>query len=74
MMPRRTCRPWRPIMPDAKADPLVKSLTVASLELQAGLLAAKGKLDAAKKLYSSAATEEKKLGYHEPPFYIRPGR
>ena len=64
--------PSIPILPDAKADPLVKSLTVASLELQAGLLAAKGKLDEAKKLYSSAATEEKKLGYHEPPFYIRP--
>jgi tetratricopeptide (TPR) repeat protein len=64
--------PMAPVMPDANAGPLVKSLTVASLELQAGLLAAKGKLDAAKKLYSSAATEEKKLGYHEPPFYIRP--
>jgi tetratricopeptide (TPR) repeat protein len=34
--------------------------------------AAKGKLDEAKKLYASAESEEKKLGYHEPPFYIRP--
>ncbi len=64
--------PTIPIMPDANAGPLLKSLTVASLELQAGVLAAQGKLEAAKKLYASARLEEKKLGYHEPPFYIRP--
>jgi tetratricopeptide (TPR) repeat protein len=64
--------PTTPILPDANAGPLVKSLTVASLELQAGVLALQGKLEAAKKLYASAQLEEKKLGYHEPPFYIRP--
>jgi tetratricopeptide (TPR) repeat protein len=64
--------PTTPILPDANAGPLLKSLTVASLELQAGILAAKGKLEPAKKLYASARLEEKKLGYHEPPFYIRP--
>jgi tetratricopeptide (TPR) repeat protein len=61
-----------PISPDAMSGPLVQSLNVASLELQAGLLAGQGKLEEAKKLYAKAALEEKKLGYHEPPFYIRP--
>ena len=48
------------------------TLTVASTELRAGVLAAKGKLAESKKLYATAATLEKNLGYHEPPFYIRP--
>jgi tetratricopeptide (TPR) repeat protein len=61
-----------PIMPDAKTDPLMRNLSIASLELRAGLLAGKGKLNEAKKLYAQAATEEKNAGYHEPPFYIRP--
>jgi tetratricopeptide (TPR) repeat protein len=61
-----------PVMPDAEAGPLMKCLRVASIELRAGVLAGQGKLDEAKKLYASAAAEEKKLGYHEPPFYIRP--
>jgi len=60
------------VMPDAMSGPLVKCLSVASLELRAGLLVVEGKLDEGKKLYAKAATEEGKLGYHEPPFYIRP--
>ena len=64
--------PAVPVLPDAEAGPLLKCLAVASLELRAGVLAGQGKLDAAKKLYASAIQEEKKLGYHEPPFYIRP--
>lgn len=64
--------PMVPVLPDAMAGPLMKCLTIQSIELRAGVLAAQGKLDAAKKLYASAITEEKKLGYHEPPFYIRP--
>jgi len=67
-----TQSPTEPIEPDAESGPLVKCLSVASLELRAGVAAAQGKLDSAKKLYASAASEEKKLGYHEPPFYIRP--
>jgi tetratricopeptide (TPR) repeat protein len=61
-----------PIMPDANAGPLMKSLSIASLELRAGVLVAQAKLDAAKKLYTQATAEEKDAGYHEPPFYIRP--
>jgi tetratricopeptide (TPR) repeat protein len=64
--------PMLPISPDALSGPLLKCLNVASIELRAGVQAAKGKLDEAKKLYASAESEEKKLGYHEPPFYIRP--
>ncbi len=64
--------PTMEVMPDALGEPLIKSLSIESLELRAGILVAKGKLDDAKKLYADAAYEEKKLGYHEPPMYIRP--
>jgi tetratricopeptide (TPR) repeat protein len=61
-----------PTMPDAMPDALISSLSVASLELRGGVLAVQGKLEAAKEIYAAAAKKEKKLGYHEPPFYIRP--
>jgi hypothetical protein len=60
------------VMPDALSAPLLKSLSIQSLELRAGILAGQGKLDDAKKMYGEAVLEEKKLGYHEPPMYIRP--
>jgi predicted Zn-dependent protease len=60
------------VMPDALPDPILKSLSVASVELRAGILVAQGKLEEAKKLYAAAQLEEKRLGYHEPPMYIRP--
>jgi len=64
--------PMMPVNPDALSEPLMKGLSIQSLELRAGILAAKGKVDEAKKKYAEAAREEKKLGYHEPPMYIRP--
>jgi tetratricopeptide (TPR) repeat protein len=64
--------PMVPILPDADSGPLVRSLSVTSLELRAGVLAGQGKVEAAKKLYATAAKDEKGLGYHEPPLYIRP--
>jgi tetratricopeptide (TPR) repeat protein len=64
--------PTTPVMPDAMPDPLLKALDIASLELQAGVMVAQKKLGPAKKLYATAEKQEKKLGYHEPPFYIRP--
>lgn len=64
--------PAEELMPDALPDPLVKGLSVQSLELRAGILVAQLKLDDAKKLYATAQAEEKRLGYHEPPMYIRP--
>jgi tetratricopeptide (TPR) repeat protein len=60
------------INPDALSDSFMKGLSIESLELRAGILAAKGKLEDAKKMYAEAMLEEKKLGYHEPPMYIRP--
>jgi tetratricopeptide (TPR) repeat protein len=64
--------PTTPLNPDANADPLIKALGISSMELRAGILLADGKTDAAKKLYTETIAAEKKLGYHEPPFYIRP--
>jgi tetratricopeptide (TPR) repeat protein len=64
--------PKVPVNPDALSEPLMKDLAIQSLELRAGILAGKGKLEEAKKMYAEAAREEKKLGYHEPPMYIRP--
>ena len=60
------------VSPDALPDPIMKCLDIESLELQAGVLVAQRKLGKAKKLYAKASEQEKKLGYHEPPFYIRP--
>jgi tetratricopeptide (TPR) repeat protein len=64
--------PMAPLNPDADSGPVVSTLTVASMELRAGVLLLDQKTDAAKKLYDEAVLAEKKLGYHEPPFYIRP--
>jgi hypothetical protein len=60
------------LMPDAYAKPLVKNLSIMSLELRAGILMAKKQNAEAKKLYVQAAQEEKALGYREPPAYVRP--
>jgi tetratricopeptide (TPR) repeat protein len=60
------------IMPDATTKPLVSNLSIMSLELRAGILLEKKQTEAAKNLYVQAAREEKDLGYHEPPAYIRP--
>jgi tetratricopeptide (TPR) repeat protein len=61
-----------PLNPDANIDPLVKTLSIASVELRAGVELLRGDTAQAKKLYDQAIQNEKKLGYHEPPFYIRP--
>lgn len=61
-----------PLNPDAMAEPLMSTLAVASLELRAGVLLLEGKTEPAKKMYAQAVLAEKKLGYHEPPLYIRP--
>lgn len=64
--------PMTPVSPDAMTEPIMKCLAIQSLELQAGVLVTEKKLGKAKKLYAAAERQEKKLGYHEPPFYIRP--
>ncbi len=60
------------VMPDGLSEPMVKALSIASLELRAGILVQQSKLEPAKKLYAEATKAEKDLGYREPPFYIRP--
>ena len=61
-----------PINPDASAEPLVRMLSVASMELGAGVTLLKGDTREAEKMYAQAIALERKLGYHEPPLYIRP--
>jgi tetratricopeptide (TPR) repeat protein len=61
-----------PVMPDADPSPLLSSLSIMSLELRASILVAQKKLPEAKSLFAEAALEESKLGYREPPAYIRP--
>ncbi len=60
------------VMPDALLQPLLRSLSIMSLELRACILTAQRKTNEAKTLFTDAAREEKALGYHEPPNYIRP--
>ena len=43
-----------------------------SLELRASILATRNQVSESKSLFQKAAQEEKALGYHEPPTYIRP--
>ena len=43
-----------------------------SLELRASLLTAQEQTTEAKNVFAQAEQEEKKLGYREPPGYIRP--
>jgi tetratricopeptide (TPR) repeat protein len=58
--------------PDPLPQPMVKMLSIMSLELRASMLLTKNNLSEAEKLFARARQEEKDLGYHEPPFYIRP--
>ncbi len=60
------------LLPDALPKPLLKNLSVMSLELRACLLVAQKQIPDAEKLFARAAQEQKDLGYHEPPSYIRP--
>jgi tetratricopeptide (TPR) repeat protein len=57
---------------DPLAKPLVQTLSIMSLELRATILATQNQLPQAIKLFVDARQQEKDLGYHEPPFYIRP--
>lgn len=60
------------VRPDAVLEPIVDSLAVMSLELRASILALNSRVEEAKHLFEEAARREKRLGYHEPPGYIRP--
>jgi tetratricopeptide (TPR) repeat protein len=60
------------VMPDVLLQPLLRSLSIMSLELRASVLAERGHGSEAKRLFEKAARQEKDLGYREPPAYIRP--
>jgi tetratricopeptide (TPR) repeat protein len=64
--------PKIPVMSDAYIEPVMSVLSVMSLELRGSLLAAEKKMPEAKSVFAQGAREEKALGYHEPPMYIRP--
>jgi tetratricopeptide (TPR) repeat protein len=58
--------------PDPLPKPLLQMLSIMSLELRGSMLATQNNVPEAEKLFAIARREEKELGYHEPPFYIRP--
>ena len=58
--------------PDPLPKPLLQMLSIMSLELRGAMLATQDNIPEAEKLFAAARREEKELGYHEPPFYIRP--
>jgi tetratricopeptide (TPR) repeat protein len=64
--------PKQQVLADALVQPILSTLSVMSLELRASVLTAQGKTTEAKKLFVAAGQEERALGYHEPPSYIRP--
>jgi tetratricopeptide (TPR) repeat protein len=66
-----TATPALQVMPDALLPPLLRSLSVMSLELKASALVVQGQTAEAKTLFAKAAQAEKALGYHEPPADIR---
>ncbi|MDP9037942.1 MAG: tetratricopeptide repeat protein [Acidobacteriota bacterium] len=61
-----------PMARDALIGPLHSYLDVAALELRASVQLAQGHTADADATFTKAADAERALGYHEPPFYIRP--
>ena len=61
-----------PVMPDATAEPMLKAMRIASLELRAAIFVHEKNTAEGKRLFAEAARQEKALGYHEPPGYVRP--
>lgn len=60
------------VLPDALLSPILKNLSVMSLELRATIAAHQWRTSDAEILFSEAQRQETALGYHEPPSYIRP--
>ena len=61
-----------PMAKDMMAKPMHGWLDVASMELSASVMLAQGKSADADAEFKKTADAERALGYHEPPFYIRP--
>ena len=60
------------VMSDGYIEPLMRVLSLMSLELRGSALEVSKEPAEAKAVFARAAAEEKALGYHEPPLYIRP--
>jgi len=60
------------INPDAYAKPLDQSFTIMSEELHGAIALLKHDVPAAHTAFDKATKAEEKLGYREPPMYIRP--
>ena len=64
--------PKIPFRSDAYIEPIFSTLSIMSLELRGTLLTAQKQTAEAKTVFAQAERQEKALGYHEPPLYIRP--
>jgi hypothetical protein len=60
------------VMSDALLQPILSTLSIMSLEVRGSLLMAQKRTDEAKEIFGQAEQEQKKLGYREPPAFIRP--
>ncbi len=77
-----TSQPQKAVTKDPLADPLIKVLSIMSLELRGSMLATtamattamatQNNVDESEKLFERARQQEKDLGYREPPLFIRP--
>lgn len=57
---------------DPQSKPMLKMLSIMSLELRGAIQAGQGQEPEARTLFAAAQLQEQQLGYHEPPLYIRP--
>lgn len=71
---RQDRKPQRRLSPDALLPSLLGTLSVMSVELRAWSQGLSGKVEDAAASFDQAASEQKSLGYREPPAYIRPAR
>lgn len=62
----------QPRSPNPTPQPLLQNVAILSLELRAAILVDQKKIPDAQKLFDQARQDEKDLGYHEPPAFIRP--
>jgi tetratricopeptide (TPR) repeat protein len=62
----------KPMSADPLPEPILKVLSILSLELRGCLLATQGNIPEAQRLFARAQQQEKDLGYREPPFFILP--
>jgi len=70
--PKKSDMPMPGTSMDMQMGPAHTFMDVAALELQGALLTAQNKPTEADAVFKKATDAETALGYHEPPYYIRP--